>query len=73
LPAVEQLLQSEQPLENQWDKVDDFKWLKVEHSPNWSVLPLGKRITPRVWRDVVPGGPNIVPGDILKETVGARQ
>ncbi|KAI9773336.1 MAG: hypothetical protein M1840_007551 [Geoglossum simile] len=67
------LLKSEQPLENQWDKVDDFKWLKVEHSPNWSVLPIEKRITPRVWRDVVPGGRNIVLGDILKETVGVKQ
>lgn len=23
---------------NLWDQVDDFKWLRAEHSPNWSVL-----------------------------------
>lgn len=23
---------------NLWDQVDDFKWLRKEHSPNWEVL-----------------------------------
>ena len=26
------------PGPNLWDRVDDFKWLRAEHSPNWSVL-----------------------------------
>ena len=24
-----------------WDQVDDFNWLKAEHSPNWSTLQRG--------------------------------
>ncbi|KAI9777698.1 MAG: hypothetical protein M1839_008617 [Geoglossum umbratile] len=67
------MLKSEQPIENQWDKVDDFKWLKAEHSPNWGILPPEKRITLRVWRDVVPGGAGIALGDILKETIRPKQ
>ncbi|KAI9860159.1 MAG: hypothetical protein M1813_006269 [Trichoglossum hirsutum] len=63
----------EQQIENQWDRVDDFKWLKVEHSPNWSVLPPEKRITPQFWGDVVRGGPDIALSNILKETILARQ
>lgn len=26
---------------NMWDQVDDFKWLRAEHSPNWSTLQPG--------------------------------
>ncbi|KAF1362434.1 TBCC-domain-containing protein [Lizonia empirigonia] len=26
-------------MKNQWDQIDDFKWLKAEKSPNWSILP----------------------------------
>ncbi|RAL61967.1 hypothetical protein DID88_002456 [Monilinia fructigena] len=43
-------------VENQWDQVDDFKWLKVEHSPNWSILPEEERLKEEIWTDVVPGG-----------------
>ncbi|CRK28047.1 hypothetical protein BN1708_015083 [Verticillium longisporum] len=42
---------------NQWDQVDDFKWLKAEPSPNWSVLPVDERLEDRIWSDVVPGEP----------------
>ena len=24
-----------------WDQVDDFKWLRAEHSPNWSTSQPG--------------------------------
>ncbi|GAB4848698.1 hypothetical protein Ancab_003423 [Ancistrocladus abbreviatus] len=27
-----------------WENVDDFKWLRAVHSPNWSVLPVSDRI-----------------------------
>lgn len=37
---------------NMWDQVDDFKWLKSEHSPNWEVLPEAKRVQGRVWSDI---------------------
>lgn len=40
---------------DQWDQVDDFKWLKSEPSPNWCVLPENKRIPETVWGDVLAG------------------
>eukprot|EP01059_Diplonema_ambulator_P005434 TRINITY_DN15167_c0_g1_i1.p1 TRINITY_DN15167_c0_g1~~TRINITY_DN15167_c0_g1_i1.p1 ORF type:complete len:279 (+),score=95.59 TRINITY_DN15167_c0_g1_i1:51-887(+) len=30
---------------NKWDQVNDFKWLKSQHSPNWSILPEDQRRT----------------------------
>lgn len=39
---------------NHWDEIDDFKWLKVEASPNFSLLAEPQRIQEEVWRyDVV--------------------
>lgn len=55
---------------NMWDQVDDFKWLKAEASPNWSVLPEDKKIRDSVWRKVVPGGPGNGVGEILKAVKG---
>ena len=52
---------------NQWDHVDDFKWLQVEHSPNWSILPSEERLEEEVWTTVVPGGPGVGLEDILKK------
>lgn len=51
--------------ENQWEKIDDFKWLRNEPSPNWSVLQAGERIKESVWMDKVPGGPELGVEDIL--------
>lgn len=62
-----QTLPSQGPIRNHWDEVDDFKWLKAEHSPNWSILPEGERITEDVWSKVVPGGPGVGLEDILKK------
>ncbi|EOA89754.1 hypothetical protein ACJQWK_02381 [Exserohilum turcicum] len=39
---------------NQWNQIDDFKWLKAEPSPHFSILPENERIPDQVWRDVVP-------------------
>jgi hypothetical protein len=33
-------------VKNQWDQIDDFKWLKAEQSPNWRVLPEAEREVP---------------------------
>jgi len=30
--------------ENSWFKVDDFNWLRQQHSPNWAVLPETERV-----------------------------
>ncbi|KAI9841589.1 MAG: hypothetical protein M1838_003506 [Thelocarpon superellum] len=61
---------AEKPLSNHWDQVDDFKWLKAEHSPNWSVLAPEDRLPTDVWTDLVPGGPGVALADILARTVG---
>ncbi|KAK8217947.1 tubulin binding cofactor C-domain-containing protein [Phyllosticta capitalensis] len=52
--------------QNLWDQVDDFKWLKAEPSPNWRALPPAERVADAVWRDLVPGGPELGVDDILK-------
>lgn len=57
---------------NQYDQVDDFKWLKSEHSPNWRVLPTNERIARDVWEKIVPGGPQITLEQILDKTVGVK-
>ncbi|KAF6796520.1 Tubulin-specific chaperone C [Colletotrichum sojae] len=56
----------EDPVKNQWDQVDDFKWLKSEPSPNWSVLPEGERLADDIWRKTVPGERGKDLHDILK-------
>jgi len=52
--------------ENCWERVEDFKWLRAEQSPNWRKLAEGERVEERVWREVVPGGVGVGLGDILK-------
>ena len=37
---------------DQWKEVDDFKWLRNEASPNWSVLDSAHRVQESTWRDV---------------------
>ncbi|KAF4637934.1 hypothetical protein G7Y89_g164 [Cudoniella acicularis] len=59
---------SVESIQNRWDQVDDFKWLKAEHSPNWSVLPEEQRLDEAIWTTVVPGGPGVGLEDILKKT-----
>lgn len=66
------MLATEEPVENQWDQVDDFKWLKMEHSPNWSILPENERIKDEIWTNVVPGGPGVGLEDVLKQVGIAR-
>lgn len=57
----------QEAVQNHWDEVDDFKWLKAEHSPNWKILPEEQRIKEDVWTNVVPGGPGVGLDDILKK------
>ena len=51
-----------------WDQVDDFKWLKAEHSPNWDLLGHEDTVLDDTWREIVPGGPGWTLDDILKAT-----
>ena len=62
-----QMSSAEAAVPNQWDQVDDFKWLKAEHSPNWSELPGEQRLKEDIWTAVVPGGPGVGLDDILKK------
>ena len=54
-----QVTEAEKETENQWDQVDDFKWLKAGHSPNWTILPEEDRLRDEVWTTVVPGQPGV--------------
>ena len=40
---------------NHWDQIDDFKWLKAEPSPHFSILPESDRIADAIWKDQVLG------------------
>ncbi|KAK3708176.1 hypothetical protein LTR37_011680 [Vermiconidia calcicola] len=60
------MTESDRQVDNQWQQVDDFKWLRSEPSPNWSVLEASRRIEAQVWNDVVPGGPQLGTEEILK-------
>lgn len=53
-------------IENQWQNVDDFKWLRSEPSPHWSTLEESERIKAELWKDVVPGGPQLGTEEILR-------
>ncbi|KAK7182751.1 tubulin binding cofactor C [Paraphaeosphaeria sporulosa] len=46
---------------NQWDQIDDFKWLKAEASPHWSILPEPERV-----QEKLPGQDNQGPDNILR-------
>ncbi|TRX90615.1 hypothetical protein FHL15_008588 [Xylaria flabelliformis] len=55
------------PETNQWDQVDDFKWLKDTHSPHWGVLAESERILDDVWKNTVCGKASMSTDDILRE------
>ena len=40
-----------------WDQVDDFKWLKAEPSPNWSILKSedDRAINDESWKEICGG------------------
>ena len=53
-------------MSNQWDQVQDFKWLKAERSPNWSTLAPEDAAPDETWRNIIPRGPGYSVDDILK-------
>ncbi len=61
------MTEKEEQQRNQWDQVDDFKWLKMDHSPNWSILPEEERLPEDIWKNTVPGGPGVSVDDILQK------
>ncbi|KAF2267675.1 TBCC-domain-containing protein [Lojkania enalia] len=52
--------------QNQWDQIDDFRWLQTESNPHFNLLSATNRIEESVWRDIVPGGHSVSLNDILK-------
>ncbi|MCJ1432618.1 hypothetical protein MMC27_001975 [Xylographa pallens] len=51
---------------NQWDQVQDFKWLKAQPSPNWSKLPTKDMVPKEVWNKLVADTHGLSLDDILK-------
>ncbi|KKZ67058.1 hypothetical protein EMCG_07229 [[Emmonsia] crescens] len=51
---------------NFWDQAQDFKWIKVEQSPNWRILNESERVPEDVWANIVPGEPGVSLDTILK-------
>lgn len=51
--------------ENMWDCIDDFKWLKVEPSPNFRVLGVEERLGEEVWEKVRRAGEG--EGEVARE------
>ncbi|KAM5351825.1 hypothetical protein ACJ41O_004548 [Fusarium nematophilum] len=66
LPAT-YVTETEESAENQWDQVDDFKWLKAGHSPNWTTVSEDERLGDEIWRKVVPGQPGVSVEESLKK------
>lgn len=48
--------------------MDDFKWLKAEHSPNWSILPTEDAVPEEIWQHIVSGSSGRKLDDLLKAT-----
>ncbi|KAL4897744.1 tubulin binding cofactor C-domain-containing protein [Aspergillus ambiguus] len=49
-----------------WNQVEDFKWIKPEPSPNWSLISPEDAVPEQVWAEIVPGGPGWSLEDILR-------
>ncbi|KAL5337325.1 tubulin binding cofactor C-domain-containing protein [Aspergillus crustosus] len=52
--------------EDRWNVVEDFKWIKPEPSPNWSLLGQDAAVPEEVWTEIVPGGPCWTSDQILR-------
>ncbi|PGH03273.1 hypothetical protein GX51_04143 [Blastomyces parvus] len=51
---------------NFWDQVQDFKWIKVEQSPNWRLIKESERIPDDLWANTLSGGPGVSVDSMLK-------
>ncbi|OXV06043.1 hypothetical protein Egran_06188 [Elaphomyces granulatus] len=68
LPKVYALEQNWTEFPDCWDKVEDFKWIKPEPSPNWCLLDENNTVPEAVWAEMIPGGPSWSVEDILRAT-----
>jgi len=60
------MTESDQKVDNKFDQVEDFKWLKPEQNPNWSILEPSSRVKDDLWTQAVPGKAGKGPHDILR-------
>lgn len=60
------MTETDKQVTNMFDQIDDFKWLKPEQNPNWSVLEQSSRVPETLWTEAVPGRAGKGPQDILK-------
>jgi hypothetical protein len=51
---------------NQWNQIDDFKWLKAEPSPHFSLIPEAERISEEIWSEKISGDRNASLNDTLE-------
>lgn len=58
--------EADQQIENKWNQVNDFHWLRAEPSPHWSMIPETERIKKHTWNQVMAGTLNHGLDDILK-------
>ncbi|PIG86196.1 tubulin-specific chaperone c [Aspergillus arachidicola] len=66
IPRVYALDHDHPDSEDRWSQVEDFKWIKPEPSPNWSLIPRESAVPEEVWAEIVPGGPGWSLDDILR-------
>ncbi|KAI9738363.1 MAG: hypothetical protein M1834_008866 [Cirrosporium novae-zelandiae] len=59
------------PTRNLYDQVDDFKWLKAEHSPNWSLLEPQNAVIDSIWKGVDQTSSSEASIEKVLEVVGA--
>jgi len=58
--------------QNMWNQVDDFKWLKSEHSPNWEVMPEQERVERTVWDGIKGKEVGILNVELTLDTIVSR-
>ncbi|KAJ5725891.1 Tubulin binding cofactor C [Penicillium malachiteum] len=66
IPKAHSLHHDRPDHEDRWSQIEDFKWIKPEPSPNWSLLDPSDAIPEEVWTEIVPGGPGWSLDDILR-------
>ncbi|KAE9967398.1 hypothetical protein BLS_006404 [Venturia inaequalis] len=57
---------------NRWNQVQDFQWIKAEHSPNWCEISPDDRVGDEVWSNVISGDENAGIEEILKIVKGGK-
>ncbi|KKA20297.1 Tubulin-specific chaperone c [Rasamsonia emersonii CBS 393.64] len=70
IPKAYALDQNQPDDSDRWNQVEDFKWIKPEPSPNWSILDQNAAVPEEVWAEMVPGGPCWSLEDILRRQAG---